>query len=94
MKSQTKSDRMAITVLLTWHCGQLGLVDAMLSAGAGYLSLWVPHLLFLPQDKRGGRLFFLHFNPISDFRAEIPRLERTVYFLLMIPPQSVTVQLQ
>lgn len=49
---------MAITVLLTWHCGQLGLVDAMLSAGAGYLSLWVPHLLLLPKDKRGGWLFF------------------------------------
>ena len=82
---------MAITVLLTWHCGQLGLVDAMLSASGGYLSLWVPHLLLLPKDKRGGHLFFLHSNPISDFSGETPKLQYAVYFLLMIPPQKVTV---
>lgn len=65
---------MAITVLLTWYCRQLGLVDAILSSSAGYLSLWVPHLLRLPKDKRGRWLFF-H----TTIQSLISRLEHEGY---------------
>lgn len=71
---------MAITVLFTWHCGQLGLVDATLSASVGCLSQLVPHPLLLPCDKRGGRLFFHSIKSLTSGQKK----KKVKYFCLLL----------
>lgn len=91
MKSETDSDSMAITVLLTRRGRQLGLVDATLRGGDGYfVTVGAPHLQLSPKSKRRRAAILSVF-------AEAGRLEKATihhYFFFFFDNRVATEELQ